>query len=75
MDDDVNEINEDPGGLGQASNRKGPMVEPGSGVRHFNGQAGHLAIGGAGGNDKEVGDGGKAPKVKDNNIRAVAIQS
>ena len=73
MDDDVNEVNQDPGGLGEAGNRKGGLVEPGSGVRHFGGEAGHLSIGGAGGNDKEIGDGGDASKVKDDNVRAVAV--
>jgi hypothetical protein len=33
----------------------------------------HLAVGGSGGDDKKVGDGGKAAEVKDNHIFATVV--
>ncbi len=75
MDDDVDEVNQDPSGLGQAANREGRMVPLDGGVGHLRGQAAHLAIGGAGGDDEKVGNRREAAKIKDDNVRAVAVKS
>ena len=74
MDDDVNEVNQDPGGLGQTANRKGGMVRLGSGIGHLPGQAGHLATGGAGGDKEKVGNRGEPSKIKNDNVRTVAVE-
>ncbi len=74
MDDDVNEVNQNPSGLGQPSNRKGRVVGLSSGLGHLHGQTGHLAIGSTGGNDEKVGNRREAAKVKDDNVCAVAVE-
>ncbi len=74
MDDDVDEVDQDPSGPGQAANRKGRVVDLSSGVGHLHGQAGHLAIRSTSGNDEKVGNRREAAKVKDDNVCAVAVE-
>ena len=75
MDDNINKIDQDPGSLGQAANRKGFMARQGGGVVHFRGEAGHLATRGAGSDKEKVGNRRETSQIKNDNVRAVAVES
>ena len=75
MNDNVNKVDQDPSGLGQTANRKGLMVRLGPSVGHLPGKAGHLTIRCACGDEEKVCNRRKPSKIKNDNVRAVAVQS
>lgn len=70
VDDDVDVIDEDPGGLVIAGHAVAVMAEGGGALVDGVGDGADLPVGGAGGDDEVVADGAEAAQVEDDDVVA-----